>query len=226
MRLNNLKYINRVVFFIVGLIIALSFESCNTKDEMAPVITLIGEDSIRSQPLNQVYVDEGATAMDETDGDISENIFVESLVNVDILGWYEVIYNVVDKAGNSAKPVSRPVRVINQGYLHDGDFMAYESMVYPEKDTCSYHTYFDLDSTVNLRMIFTNFACEENLNIYADMNGALLEIPLQFIVDSTRNMSIQGAGYINDSLIYLEYLKTTDTLSSTWNSTFIRLSGF
>jgi len=226
MSLNNLKYINRVIFLIVGLIIAISIESCNTKDELAPIITLNGADSVKSHPLNQVYWDEGATAIDETDGDISENIFVESNVNEDLLGWYEVTYNVVDKAGNSALPVSRSVRVINQGYLYDGDFMAYEFMVYPEKDTCSYYTYFDLDSTVNLRMIFTNFACEENLNIYADMNGSLLEIPLQFIQDSTHNMSIQGAGYINDTLVYLEYLKTTDTLSSTWNSTFIRLSGF
>lgn len=226
MKIQYEKYKSLLVISIIIMVSGFIVFSCKKNDDVAPIITLIGADSIKSQPLNQVYVDQGATAMDETDGDISENVFVESDVNVDRLGWYTVTYNVVDEGGNSALPISRKVRVINQGYDHDGDFLAHEFKVHPEKDSCIYNTFFDLDSLVNLRMVFTNFACEDSLNVYAEMSGSLLEIPLQFIEDSTHRMSFQGSGFINDTLIYLEYLKTTDSSSSTWNSTFTRLSGF
>lgn len=220
MSVNNWKNINQIVFIIVGLFIAISLESCNTKDDMAPVITLLGSQSF-GIPLNEEYIDAGATALDETDGDITENIFVENTIDVDLLGWYTVTYNVVDKGGNSALPVTRDIRVINLRYVNVGNYLATEVQVYPEQDTCSYGTSFITDSTLNNRMVFTNFACEEGLNVYADLSGTLLLVPFQTIQDSARIVSFQGSGYIIDSLINLEYRRITDTLTTFWEATFI-----
>lgn len=204
---------------IVGFIIAISFESCNTKDDMAPVITLIGSEALE-HPLNETYVDAGATALDETDGDLTSSIFVDNAVDVDYFGDYYVTYTCVDKAGNEAIPVSRKIRVINSSWQKAGNYAAMETQVFPMKDTCYYGMYFDVDFTVNNRLIFTSFACEVGLPVYADISNNLIVIPFQSIVDSVHNMGFQGAGYINDTLIYIEYTRTTDTLTSYWNATF------
>ena len=81
-------------------------------DVEAPVITLIGGSEVEI-PLGQAYVDAGATAADNLDGDISANIIVSNSVNVNQVGSYSVVYNVVDSNGNYATPVIRTVIVIS-----------------------------------------------------------------------------------------------------------------
>jgi len=82
-----------------------------TVDLTIPVITLVG-----SNPLNlnvgDTYTDPGATAMDNTDGDITANIVVGGdTVDTSIAGTYVVTYNVMDAAGNAAVEVTRDVIV-------------------------------------------------------------------------------------------------------------------
>ncbi len=81
------------------------------RDETPPVITIIGSTDI-SIELGAIYVDAKATATDNVDGDITDNIVTTSNVNTDVLGTYEVRYNVTDAAGNAAEEVIRTVRVV------------------------------------------------------------------------------------------------------------------
>lgn len=57
------------------------------------------------------YIDPGATAHDEEDGDITDKINTTINVNEEQLGTYTVSYSVEDAAGNSAN-ATRTVDVI------------------------------------------------------------------------------------------------------------------
>lgn len=57
------------------------------------------------------YADPGFAATDNYDGDITGRVVTTSTVNTSQLGTYSVTYNVTDSSGNSAKPVSRTVKV-------------------------------------------------------------------------------------------------------------------
>lgn len=81
-------------------------------DITPPVITLLGESSIAIQK-DFVYTDAGATALDETDGDITENIVTVNPVNTAIVGLYTITYNVQDAAENNATEVTRTVNVFD-----------------------------------------------------------------------------------------------------------------
>jgi hypothetical protein len=75
-----------------------------------PVITLTGSATINHE-VGTAYVDLGATAIDDYDGDITVNITVNSSVNTAIAGTYTVSYDVSDASGNPANQVSRSVIV-------------------------------------------------------------------------------------------------------------------
>jgi hypothetical protein len=78
-------------------------------DNIPPVIVTNGTDV--TVALGGIYTDAGATATDNVDGDISDNIVVTSNVDTTQLGSYTVRYNVQDGNGNSAVEVIRNVTV-------------------------------------------------------------------------------------------------------------------
>ena len=81
------------------------------QDTTAPVITLNGYDRIYIG-VGSIYEDQGATATDNVDGDLTESIVVDySNVDTSTPGEYTVTYNVSDAAGNAAEPVARTVIV-------------------------------------------------------------------------------------------------------------------
>lgn len=87
-------------------------ESDFTIDVFAPVISLTGNSPI-TVVVNTPYVDPGATADDNVDGDITANIIANtSNVNTAVVGSYVVTYNVSDTAGNTACDATRIVNVI------------------------------------------------------------------------------------------------------------------
>jgi hypothetical protein len=67
-----------------------------------PVITLLGDASVTID-INQAYTDEGATASDPQDGDLTAMIVVDNPVNTAVAGTYTVTYSVNDTAGNLAQ---------------------------------------------------------------------------------------------------------------------------
>jgi hypothetical protein len=80
-----------------------------TADVTKPVITMIGSNV--SIELGTSYTDEGATAIDNIDGNITSNIITTSDVNTSKVGIYSVTYDVNDTAGNPADTVIRTVEV-------------------------------------------------------------------------------------------------------------------
>ena len=86
----------------------------DSDDKVPPVITLTGNER-DSIILNQVYVDPGATAWDEIDGDLTDQIVTVDSVNNTVSGVYPIHYSVSDKAGNTAKK-TRYIHVLD---LHD-----------------------------------------------------------------------------------------------------------
>ena len=71
----------------------------------APVITLIGDATI-SLTKGTAYAEQGATASDTEDGDVTSAIVIGGdTVDVDTLAIYEVTYTVVDSDGNTTTAV-------------------------------------------------------------------------------------------------------------------------
>ena len=85
-------------------------KTTSAKDIEKPVITLKGNSEIT---LNQgdKYNDEGASATDNIDGDITSKIKVSGKVDTTKSGTYTITYTVTDKAGNRAE-VTRKVTVV------------------------------------------------------------------------------------------------------------------
>ena len=83
-------------------------------DRVAPTITLNGEASVRLAS-GVLYSEQGATAVDDIDGDITDKIVIEGTINTTVVGTQRVTYKVADRAGNWSSVV-RTVNVgVNQG---------------------------------------------------------------------------------------------------------------
>jgi len=82
----------------------------NLMDVTAPVITLTGGNITVAQ--GTTFTDPGYSANDDVDGNITANVAVSGgPVNTSLSGTYTLTYNVTDKAGNAATPVTRSVYV-------------------------------------------------------------------------------------------------------------------
>ncbi|MEM9328711.1 MAG: immunoglobulin-like domain-containing protein [Bacteroidota bacterium] len=82
-------------------------------DDTPPVITLNGDNPL-AWFLGEPYVDPGATATDNVDGefDLTGDDIDDSGVDVNTLGEYSVFYDVSDNAGNDAAQVVRTVNIV------------------------------------------------------------------------------------------------------------------
>jgi len=79
-------------------------------DTTPPVITLIGDASVTVE-VGNTYVENGATAVDNFDGDLTNSVVVTGIVNTNVVGTYIVTYSVTDLAGNTAYSITRSVTV-------------------------------------------------------------------------------------------------------------------
>ena len=79
-------------------------------DTTPPVITLNGASTI-NLIVGDTYNEQGATAIDNIDGDLTASIVITGGVNTSTAGTYFVNYDVSDSAGNAAAQVVRTVNV-------------------------------------------------------------------------------------------------------------------
>ena len=79
-------------------------------DRTPPVITLLG-DSPTMHIVGEPYIDAGATASDNIDGNITSKIVTTGSVDISTEGNYTITYNVTDAADNDATEVTRIVIV-------------------------------------------------------------------------------------------------------------------
>jgi hypothetical protein len=94
----------------LGVFLNDGFGNLGHGDAVPPVLTLNGESRV-TVPSGSTYVDDGASAEDNIDGDISPSVTVTNPVNTALVGEYTVTYNVRDRAGNNADPITRTVLV-------------------------------------------------------------------------------------------------------------------
>ncbi|WP_202710511.1 immunoglobulin-like domain-containing protein, partial [Sporosalibacterium faouarense] len=80
-----------------------------TLDVTSPHISLIGDEAIVLE-VGTSYTDEGAIAIDNVDGDITESITTTGIVDTEILGEYKTVYLVSDSSDNEAT-VTRAIYV-------------------------------------------------------------------------------------------------------------------
>ena len=78
-------------------------------DTEAPIITINGATTV-SVNQGATYTDEGATASDNVDGNLTNQIVTVNNVNTAVAGTYTVTYSVTDSAGNTST-VTRTVNV-------------------------------------------------------------------------------------------------------------------
>ena len=94
----------------LGIFLNDGFGNLGFGDAVPPVLTLVGQATV-SVTSGSAYSDAGATAQDNIDGDISLSVVTTGAVNTAVAGGYTVTYNVVDRAGNDATPITRTVTV-------------------------------------------------------------------------------------------------------------------
>jgi hypothetical protein len=83
-------------------------------DRIAPDLQLVGEATIKIA-AGEEYLDPGATAIDDIDGDVTEKIEITGSINSAVVGTQTVTYSVTDRANNSAT-IQRTVIVgVNAG---------------------------------------------------------------------------------------------------------------
>jgi len=83
----------------------------NMPDTTPPEITLLGEENM-SLEIGDTYSEPGYSALDDRDGDLTENVVVSGdAVDTGTKGIYHIYYNVSDAAGNAAQQKIRTVSV-------------------------------------------------------------------------------------------------------------------
>jgi hypothetical protein len=83
-------------------------------DRVSPDLRLVGDATV-SIVAGGTYVEQGATAQDDIDGDITNKIRISGSINPSIVGTQTITYRVTDKAGNASSAV-RTVKVgVNSG---------------------------------------------------------------------------------------------------------------
>lgn len=78
-------------------------------DPIPPLIELYGDESIRIKSTEE-FVDPGYLAMDNIDGDITNNVIVDSNIDFSTDGIYSITYTVTDSSNNTTS-ISRNIEV-------------------------------------------------------------------------------------------------------------------
>nr|WP_106781908.1 cadherin-like beta sandwich domain-containing protein [Lysinibacillus timonensis] len=77
-----------------------------------PILEVHGDQNIYLE-VGENFIESGYFAIDNEDGDLTNEVTVTGAVNENILGRYEVKYNVEDSDGNIADEVTRTVQVVS-----------------------------------------------------------------------------------------------------------------
>ena len=117
-------------------------------DVTSSSITLIGDENFTVEG-GSTYQDPGISAIDDVDGDISNNVvitctvapentnsIVTGLIDTFVLGEYILVYTITDAAGNSSS-ISRTVTVVDTTPPEIIGFNQGETILHPQGDTYS-----------------------------------------------------------------------------------------
>jgi peptidoglycan/xylan/chitin deacetylase (PgdA/CDA1 family) len=117
--INKAKNILLSAVIISGVLIqtnVLAFDALS-RDRTPPIITIVGNNPM-TITVGEMYVDAGATAADNIDGDLTPSIRTINTVNTKHTGSYIVVYRVADKSRNLATAIRR-VSVVSAALAPD-----------------------------------------------------------------------------------------------------------
>lgn len=193
---------------------------CKKEDTTPPEITVTGPATV-DVTLNGSYADQGATATDDEDGDITSLIETSNPVDVNAAGEYTVTYTVSDAAGNTAS-ATRTVNVKNAAANMAGSYAVADVC---GSSTTNYTETVSSSSTTNNRIITTRFANYINTSVYMEISGSSVNIPSQTISGSgnpaaTRTFS--GSGSVSGNTISITYTEVTGSSTITCTATYTK----
>ena len=183
-----------IPLFILGVILI----SCNKPDTIQPVVTLLG-DYEQFVSVNGTYVESGAIAMDNEDGDISSSVVITGSVNVNQTGEYKLFYDVEDAEGNKASTAKRYVHVVNDVDYMIGTYLAEPNCV-GTSTFSSYNTLVTTSETNNNEIYIKRIMWSvEDEPVLATVSGTSLTIPLQTVGENI----VEGTGTITGTAFIL-----------------------
>jgi hypothetical protein len=154
------------------------FTGCSKDDVTAPVVTLVGSENITLIVGEQNYVELGATATDNKDGDLTPT--PSGTVNDDLVGIYTVTYSATDAAGNVGE-ATRTVTVRNEADIYAGEYTV------TSPDTIGTQTV-TASPTKNKVIVFSHFAFRTN----NDKIEAVLTGGTAFTLNGNQNAASAG----------------------------------
>lgn len=111
-------------------VVGIGFYQLAYADTSAPVITLVGADTITLEKGDS-YTELGAVAVDNEDGTITNQIVVTGTVDTGAVGVYTITYTVTDAAGNTAS-VTRTVIVRAPNAISEATYLK-QVTVFPDR---------------------------------------------------------------------------------------------
>jgi hypothetical protein len=189
--------------FLVGLITStfVLFTGCSKEDTEAPVIELLGDNPFDLELLEN-YNDPGATAEDDEDGDLSDQIDVDdSDLENRIPGSYEIFYSVSDAAGNVGS-ASRQVIVFATNNALARTYTVFDTCGSgASAQTFSYSQVITAtgSNTISFNK-FADYSGNNGITATVASNGTIT-LPTQQGLDigsATEDHEVQGTGSINN----------------------------
>lgn len=173
------------------------------KDNIAPTIKLNGKDKVYIQ-INSKYNEEGATAIDNVDGDITDKIEIIGNVDTNIEGKNIVTYTVKDNEGNETS-VNREIYVQKP---------APEIVIDPT-------TYVKISITNQTIEVYKDNALVLTSSIvtgtenYNDSDKGIFKI-----YSKSKNVYLKGIGYLSFVNYWMPYNKGEGLHDATWRQEF------
>lgn len=188
------------LFLLFIIVFASSCKKEETPDTIAPVITLNG-DNPATVYLGGTYTDAGATATDETDGDLTSSITSTNNINLLQTGTYTVTYSVTDAAGNTGTE-TRSVKVINEANYIAAGYSVVDVVTGKNAGTYYYNVSVSAHSTINNKLLIYNFGGFGSL-VYAEvtLSGTTLTLGSQNPTLMNDPGTISGSGSTDSTAV-------------------------
>jgi len=206
------KQILSISLFIAMAGAALFISSCG-KDETPPVITLLGDETV-TITLGDSYVDLGAAATDDEDGQVS--VSTTGTVDESTEGTYTLTYTASDKEGNTAT-ANRTVIVEITRSNYPGSYNVSSTCT---SGNTTYSSTITTSGTSSDGIIIGNFG-DASLNVNATVSGHSITIPSQTPI---AGVTVSGSGTFNGKAIVLtiSYTATSGLGTDSCTDTFTK----
>lgn len=165
------------------------------KDNVSPILTINGAKEL-IVGLNTEYIDEGAKAEDNIDGDITNKIEVSGTVDTTTIGEYKLTYKVQDEAGNVITDTRTILVKENHSYVR----------VSIEKQT--------VELFKNNKLVLSSPIVTGTENVTPSDKGVFK------IYYKSKNVYLKGAGYLSYVNYWMPYNGGEGLHDATWRDEF------